>query len=79
VAAPAPPGEEKEAVTTPPTDAAGEDAWRAGVFPQPKPLRPLPVGAVLRRLGPSGLQLRGEELASVLQRAYDSFAASAPE
>jgi hypothetical protein len=79
VAAPAPPGEEKEVVTTLLTDAAGEDAWRAGAFPQPKPLRPLPVGAVLKRLGPSGLQLRGEELASVLQRAYDSFAASAPE
>ena len=41
------------------------------------PLRPLPVGAVLKRLGPSGLKLRGEDLAAVLQRAYDSFAASA--
>jgi uncharacterized Zn finger protein len=77
VAEPAP--LEEEIVTAAPADAGGDDAWRAGVFPPPRPLRPLPVGAVLKRLGPSGLQLRGEELATVLQRAYDSFAASAPE
>ena len=50
--------------------------WRAGTLPAPRPLRPLPVGAVLKRLGPSGLQVRGEDLASVLQRAYASFADS---
>jgi hypothetical protein len=37
----------------------------------------LPVGAVLKRLGPSGLKLRGEDVADVLQRAYASFAESA--
>ena len=33
------------------------------MLPEPRPLRPLPVGAVLKRLGPSGLQLRGEDIA----------------
>ncbi|HEY8317080.1 MAG TPA: SWIM zinc finger family protein [Gaiellaceae bacterium] len=73
---------EEEETAPPPApsiDLTDEDPWRAGVFPEAPPLRPLPVGAVLKRLGPSGLKLRGEELATVLQRAYDSFAASAPE
>jgi hypothetical protein len=34
---------------------------------------------VLKRLGPSGMQLRGEDLATVLQRAYDSFAEESSE
>ena len=63
----------------PAADLTDDDPWRAGVFPDPRPLRPLPVGAVLKRLGPSGLQLRGEDLAAVLQRAYASFAASADD
>jgi uncharacterized Zn finger protein len=58
-------------------DPADERPWRAGPMPVPPPLRPLPVGAVLKRLGPSGLTLRSDDLALVLQRAYDSFAASA--
>ena len=62
---------------TPAVDLTNDDLWRAGALPEPRPLRPLPVGAVLKRLGPSGLQLRGEDLAAVLQRAYASFAASA--
>ena len=62
--------------TLPP--AAG-DPWTGGALPDPKPLRPLPVGAVLKRLGPSKLMLRGEDLAAVLQRAYVSFAASAED
>ena len=61
----------------PVVDLTDDDPWRAGAFPEPRPLRPLPVGAVLKRLGPSGLELRGEDLATVLQRAYASFAASA--
>jgi uncharacterized Zn finger protein len=61
----------------PAADLTDDDAWRAGTFPEPQPLRPLPVGAVLKRLGPSGLQLRGEDLADVLQRAYEAFAESA--
>jgi hypothetical protein len=36
--------------------------------------RPLPTGAVLKRLGPSGLRLGGTDLAELLQRAYASFA-----
>jgi uncharacterized Zn finger protein len=61
----------------PAMDLTDDDPWRAGVLPAPRPLRPLPVGAVLKRLGPSGVQLRGEDLADVLQRAYASFAESA--
>jgi len=70
---------EAEAVSTPEParDLTDDDPWRAGEFPEPQPLRPLPVGAVLKRLGPSGLQLHGEDLADVLQRAYASFAESA--
>lgn len=56
-------------------DLADDDPWRAGTFPEPRPMRPLPVAAVLKRLGPSGLRLRGDDLATVLERAYASFAA----
>jgi len=66
-----------EPAPEPLTDLTDDDPWRAGTFPEPQPLRPLPVGAVLKRLGPSGLQLHGEELVDVLQRAYVSFAESA--
>ena len=78
VAVPARP-EEAAAVPSPEpvVDLTDDDPWRAGVLPEPRPLRPLPVGAVLKRLGPSGLVLRGEDLATVLERAYVSFAASA--
>jgi uncharacterized Zn finger protein len=58
-----------------PTD--DDDPWRASALPDLRPPRPLPVGAVLKRLGPSGLKLRGEDVADVLQRAYASFAESA--
>ena len=79
VAAPErPPGRSgSRAGVEPSLDLTDDDPWRAGVLPEPRPLRPLPVGAVLKRLGPSGLQLRGEDLADVLQRAYVSFAESA--
>jgi hypothetical protein len=56
--------------------AVPEDAWEAGPLPAPRPLRPLPTGAVLKRLGPSGLRVGGTDLAELLQRAYASFAAS---
>jgi hypothetical protein len=80
VAAPTLPVEEAVAPAPEPlSDLTDDDPWRAGVYPAAPPLRPLPVGAVLKRLGPSGLKLRGEDLATVLQRAYDSFAASVPE
>ena len=78
VAAPEPPAEAATVATPGPvTDLTDDDPWSAGVLPEPRPLRPLPVGAVLKRLGPSGLKLRGEDLAEVLQRAYASFAESA--
>ena len=63
----------------PASDLTDDDPWRAGALPEPRPLRPLPVGAVLKRLGPSGLKLRGEDVADVLQRAYASFASSADD
>jgi uncharacterized Zn finger protein len=56
--------------------ASGGDPWLAGPVPPPPPLRPLPVGAVLKRLGPSGLDAGGQDLARALERAYASFAAS---
>ncbi|MGI9110971.1 MAG: hypothetical protein ACR2GT_02020 [Gaiellaceae bacterium] len=55
---------------------ASGDAWRGGPLPEPRPRRPLPPGAVLKRLGPSGLRVGGNDLTDVLQRAYASFAAS---
>ena len=78
VAAPELPAEAATVATPEPVaDLTDDDPWRAGVLPEPRPLRPLPVGAVLKRLGPSGLKLRGEDLAEVLQPAYASFAESA--
>jgi hypothetical protein len=78
VAAPELPAEAApESPVEPAIDLTDDDPWRAGALPEPRPLRPLPVGAVLKRLGPSGLDLRGEDLADVLQRAYVSFAESA--
>jgi hypothetical protein len=77
VAAPEEPAE--PAIVTPPEptlDLSDERAWRAGALPEPHEPRPLPVAAVLKRLGPSGLKLHGQELAAVLQRAYATFAGS---
>lgn len=61
-----------EAVVTAPSG----DPWAAGPLPALPALRPFPVGAVMKRLGPSGLRVGGNDLADVLQRAYASFAAS---
>jgi hypothetical protein len=52
------------------------DPWLAGPLPEIHKPRPFPVGAVMKRLGPSGVRVSGGELADVLQRAYASFAAS---
>ena len=49
------------------------DAWRGGELPAARPPRPLPAGAVLKRLGPSGLRVGGRDLTEVLQRAYAVF------
>lgn len=51
------------------------DPWLAGTLPQPRPLRPLPAGAVLKRLGPSRVRAGGNELETVLAPAYEAFAA----
>jgi uncharacterized Zn finger protein len=51
-----------------------DEAWRAGAVPGPVPLRPLPVGAVLGRLGASGVDVGGEDVSTVLRRAYEAFA-----
>lgn len=55
---------------------ATEEIWEAGALPELGPRRPLPTGAVLKRLGPSGIQVGGQDLAEVLERAYASFAGS---
>ena len=49
------------------------DPWRGGELPAARPPRPLPAGAVLKRLGPSGLRAGGRDLTEVLQRAYAVF------
>jgi hypothetical protein len=54
------------------------EQWEAGPLPEPRPLRPLPVGAVLKRLGPSGLRVGEDDLADVLERAYSEFAKPRP-
>jgi uncharacterized Zn finger protein len=55
---------------------AGDEIWQAGPLPQLAPARPLPTAAVLKRLGPSGIQVGAQDLAEVLERAYTAFAAS---
>jgi uncharacterized Zn finger protein len=52
-----------------------DESWRAGTLPPPVPLRPLPVGAVLGRLGASGVDAAGEDVSTVLRRAYEAFSA----
>jgi hypothetical protein len=39
-------------------------------------VRPLPVGTVLKRLGPSGVRAGRGDLVDVLERAYVEFAKS---
>ena len=64
-----------ETPTRAPSASSEGDPWRVGVLPQARPTRALPAGAVLKRLGRSGIQHGSEDLADVLQRAYASFAA----
>jgi hypothetical protein len=52
------------------------DPWTGGALPVPGTARGLPVGAVLKRLGPSGIQVGDEDLADVLEVAYEAFAGS---
>jgi hypothetical protein len=67
---------EPEAEAEPFVLPVSEEIWEAGPLPAPRPVRPLPPGAVLKRLGPSGIQVGAEDLAEVLQRAYASFVGS---
>jgi len=59
-----------------PVDPTPTDPWRAATLPEPRALRALPNGAVLRRLGRSGIRVGGVDLADALGRAYDAFAAT---
>ena len=65
---------DEAAVPTPALPPAVGDPWRAGSLPELRPVRPLPVGAVLKRLGPSRIRAGGHDLAEVLERAYAAFA-----
>lgn len=58
--------------------AGGDEIWVAPPPPALGPPRPLPVGAVLKRLGPSGIPVGGRDLAEVLAAAYAVFAAKRP-
>lgn len=64
--------------SAPSTTAAAppEDAWETGELPPGRDPRPLPAGAVLKSLGPSGIRAGVGDLADALQRAYDAFARS---
>ena len=44
------------------------------LVPEIGPARPLPVGAVVKRLGRSGIRVGSEDLAVALERAYAAFA-----
>lgn len=59
-----------------PRGAGARDPWEAGALPAPRPARPLPTGAVLKRLGRSGIRVGGIDLADALTPAYEAFAAT---
>jgi hypothetical protein len=68
--------EAEPAAAAPPRAPMRGDPWQAGVLPALGPARPLPVGAVLKRFGPSGIRAGTHDLAEVLERAYAAFAGS---
>jgi hypothetical protein len=62
-----------EAVVAPLAPLAPEevaDPWQGGSLPEPGTVRALPVGAVLKRLGPSGVHVGEDDLSEILRRAY---------
>jgi uncharacterized Zn finger protein len=65
-----------EPAPEPPPIEASDEIWEAPPPPELGPARPLPTAAVLKRLGPSGIQVGGVDLAEMLERAYASFAGS---
>jgi hypothetical protein len=60
-----------------PPAARSGDPWAAGRLPAPRPPRSLPPGAVVKRLGRSGIRVGGRDLAEALEPAYRAFAESA--
>ena len=76
--APAGPPAAMPAPVPAPTAAATADRWQVGTLPVLGPARALPVGAVLKRLGRSGIRIDDDELVDVLRPAYAAFTASAP-
>lgn len=50
------------------------DPWSGTELPAASLPRRLPPGAVLKRLGPSGIDVGGVDLATLLGPAYDAFA-----
>jgi hypothetical protein len=50
------------------------DMWVAGELPEPGDVRPFPPAAMLKRLGPSGIAVGDDDLADVLEQAYEGFA-----
>lgn len=58
----------------PPPASRGSDPWRAGPVPPAPARRALPAGAVLKRLGRSGIRVGGVDLAEALEPAYRVFA-----
>jgi hypothetical protein len=64
------PDREEEAVAPEPFSG---DPWAAGYVPEIGPARPLPPGAVVKRLGRSGIRVGSEDLSVALERAYSAF------
>jgi hypothetical protein len=62
--------------TTPRASRSG-DPWEAGPIPPPRRSRPLPPGAVVKRLGRSGIRVGDADLAEALAPAYRAFAEQA--
>jgi uncharacterized Zn finger protein len=55
-------------------EAPPADVWETGPLPVLGPARTLPVAAVLKRLGRSGIRVDEEELVDALRPAYTAFA-----
>ena len=58
------------AASAPETEPEVRDPWQGGSLPEAGAVRALPVGAVLQRLGPTGVNVGAEDVAEVLRRAY---------
>lgn len=57
-----------------PPAAPPASRWEVGELPPELASRALPVAAVLKRLGPSGLSVDGADLTEILEAAYAAFA-----